>query len=131
MNDIDRDPEQVGFVYFIQIQKRIKRGYMYKWVNDKIKIGSSLNPLMRLGEHMIRRNPVGSCQIVGVWSVYDYLKCEAEIKKMTGGKEEIPHDDDFFEKVQKIVKKYGAQSLDVPTVETLLYTKNIINFFSR
>lgn len=115
---IDNKREYKGFIYLLWIKDR-KGKYNYK-------LGCTKNLIMRLGEHIyvtfeeVRIRRVSHC--------FDYLKCEAEMKKFTYGKE-IFSEEKTFHKVNKIIDKYENIPLSIGTVSLII--PSVENYFNK
>lgn len=121
---IDFSYKQTGFLYVLQVCKS-QFDSDYKVENYSIKIGCTKNPVFRLGQHKFDTFLNKSICIIRVVECFDYLKCEAEIKKLTDGKEQFSFDKEILKKIHKILDKYKKIELDVPTMELLLKVKTL------
>ena len=95
------------------------------------KIGISLNPILRLGQHKYKNYIKSSNNIIRVIECYDYLKCEAEIKKLTNGKEVFEWNKELSLKVKKIMDKYVCTELDPTTIEILVNSPSLKKYFDK
>jgi len=123
---LDTNAEQQGFIYILGINEKGK-----KTITSEIKIGCSTNPIFRLADHFFKGFKDKSIFIDKVYYCFDYLKCEAEIKKLTRGKEVFEFEEELLFKIYFTVEKYGGDELDKKTVETLVKSPNMFNFFNK
>lgn len=125
---IDKNPKHKGFVYFTFKDKEVDSLGRGKY--RTIKIGCSKNPLFRIGEHTFL-NPKKDTVIHRISRCFDYLKCEAEIKKLTDGKEIFPIEKGLGKKINKVMDKYNDFDLDLETFYALLHVDTLKRYFKN
>jgi hypothetical protein len=122
---IDTNPKHMGFVYVVTTKESADYSEPIKKI---IKIGNSKNPLFRIATHKYKTFKGSFYGVNKVCYCYDYLKCEAEIKKLTDGKEFFSYSKTLLTKIWKIIDKYTSVELDTQTITKLLEVGNLKNY---
>lgn len=120
INKIDKSNSHVGFVYVLCYSKYDDD------IIQRVKIGSTKNPIMRLASHKYKKYKEYDVTIWRLCYCFDYLRCEAEIKKLTNGKEEFDHPGiKDIEKIYNIITRFKYYEMDTTQVEILLLVDSL------
>lgn len=122
---VDMNNKQKGFIYVGLI---CEKGKFEIGNNAFIKIGVSKNPIFRILSHKRKTFKDKSFTVQRITDSLDYLKCEAEIKKLTNGKEIFPYNKNLKTKIDKIITNYADNEIDIPTFNLLTNVDSLKNF---
>ena len=117
---IDFSEEHSGFLYILVIRNED---------GDKLKFGCTNNPILRLGQHLHKtfRQKIG---LMRVAQCFDYLKCEAEIKKELGVSEIVDFTPENKKVILDTINKYAFLDLDKMTVAILANLPSLKKYFN-